>query len=255
MHICIPYDMHHYVDAVSQSGVANEQSTVRKPVESNSYPLAINDPFHQSPFLSSPDQLQQSRQHDNTDNPFQLDPFLFSPQPGANSFNLAPDTDPFTIPPPPTDTLDQAANPGTNVLDDLGQLDIATGGAAGFDAFNFDPPLIGASPSTDVASKLPPLTVNPISDSSGLNFDVDLLDDRLFDTLAQLDDSDDTAKKENLGAKEQASEDFGFSNPHSPSDQGATAAGSHQNKQKRLSQQDFDNLWKGICATMPATDS
>ena len=72
-----------------------------------------------------------------------------------------------------------------------------------------------------------------VSNPSGLNFDVDLLDDRLFDTLAQLEVGGEG--KKDLG-------------------KGASGVGSGR-AQKTLSKQEFDDLWDGISATMPTIDS
>lgn len=215
--------------------------------------MATNDPFHLSPAMGSPDKKDEQ---ESSDNPFQLDPFLFSPQPGANSFSTAPGTDPFSTPLPLPDTLDEgaAANPLPTVFDDLGQLDSSTGGQ--FDIFNFGLPPIGPEPLGSGASNLPPLAENPVTGAnnpSGLNFDLDLLDDRLFDTLAQLEVQDDRKEKEDLTkakGKQRVSKDFSY--PQASTSGQATGAGEQQ---KTLTQKEFDNLWDGICATMPTTDS
>ena len=169
---------------------------------------------------------------------------------------MAPVTDPFVIPPLPTDVTDQGATAdvGQTAFDDMEQFD-----SSGFNVFNFDVPITG--PSTNEASTIP----NPVGDPSNpnaVNFDLDLLDDRLFDTLAQLDVQDSAENKEDLGTKGQttAKNKFDFSSPHTlppsfASSTGATASGSHRTKTKPLSQKDFDNLWEGICASMPSTDS
>ena len=221
--------------------VAEEKQggVVGKPATTNTAPSAVasNDPFFLPPTSSGPAVWEDSREK-SSDNPFQLDPFLFSPQPGANSFNLAPDADPFTLPPLPNNGI----NLGSNVFDDLGQLDTSTGGG-GFDIFNFDPPpLNGPVPSTNGPSNLLPLTGNigDVGSPSGLNFDVDLLDDRLFDTLAQLEVQGDGAEKEDLGKAPGTASSSGDKNKRA---------------QKTLSKQEFDDLWDGISAAMPTIDS
>lgn len=229
----------------SAAGHEDSASNVHSIPESN----ATNDPFNFLPIPSS--SVKQVGQEDILENPFQLDPFLFSPQPGANSFNMAPGTDPFAIPPPPlTDT--QADLGGPTLFDDLGQLDSSTGGE--FDIFNFGLPPIGAGPSGNGMSDLPPLAENPIGDvssSNELNIDLDLLDDRLFDTLAQLDVQDNEETKQDLAAMK-------VQQPikhHSQPSAGATASGGHPMKKKQLSKQEFDNVWDGIYATLPTTDN
>ena len=237
----------HTVDVITP-GVAEEgeKQVCKSPAaDSTNPPLATNDPFFLPPASSSP--LHDTKKRDTSGNPFQLDPFLFSPQPGADSFNLAPGTDPFTLPLLPTDTTTPAApvNLGPTVFDDLGQLDSSTGG--GLDSFNFDLPLPGAGPSTNGASNPPPLTGNPMSDASnprGLNFDLDLLDDRLFDTLAQLEVQDGgRTMKEDLGK------------PGAQRRGPLSDGGSEGQSSKTLSQREFDNLWDGISAAMPTVDS
>jgi hypothetical protein len=209
-----------------------KNSGAENPTANTSPSMATNDPFF-LPLTSSSPVTEDSREK-SSDNPFQLDPFLFSPQPGANSFNLAPDADPFALPPPPNDVV----NLGSNVFDDLGQLDISAPAAGGgLDTFNFHPLLTGPVPSTNGPSNLVPLVGNPIGDvsnPSGLNFDIDLLDDRLFDTLARLEPGGDGIEKEDLG-------------------KGATAGGGRT--QKTLSKQEFDDLWDGISAAMPTIDT
>ena len=167
---------------------------------------------------------------------------------------MAPSSDPFVIPPLPTDTTDQGASAGHTVFDDLEQFD-----SSGFNVFNFDVPITG--PSTNGASTVPN-PVGDISNPNAVNFDLDLLDDRLFDPLAQLDVQDSDENKEDLATKGQGStkNKLDFSSPHTvppsfASSTSATASGGHRTKTKPLSQKDFDNLWEGICATMPSTDS
>ena len=212
---------------------------------------SASDPFGFLPTASSP--KGKVGEEDGLENPFQLDPFLLSPQPGANSFDVPPGTDPFTIPPlPPADNqADLGGNlgGGATMFDDLGQLDSSTGG--GFDVFNFLPPLIGAGPSAiNGTANLSPIAGNPAGNVSGLDMDLDLLDDRLFDTLAQLDiEGHDGGKQDLVAAKDQRPP------PPPPAASGTTALGRQPMKQKRLSKQEFDNLWDGICATIPSTDS
>lgn len=210
--------------------------------------LASNDPF--GPSMAAGGILQQGRQGDGFDNPFQFDPFVFSPQPGASSFEVPPGTDPFSIPPLTTelDTLNQGAV-GHTVFDNLGQLDSSARGEV--DIFDFGPPITGVvGQSTNGMPTIPPLAGNPIGDvsnSDGLDFDVDLMDDRLFDTLAQLDVQDGNEKKQDLTAK---------SGPQPPPSFASTATSGGQQKQpKPLTQQDFDKMWDGIYSTMPTTDN
>ena len=196
------------------------RSTAINPTANTTYPFpepAATDPFFLPPTSSSP--IKEAKEEDGLANPFQLDPFLFSPQPGANSFNLAPGADPFSLPPLPTDT------PAPDL---------------GLDIFNFDPPLTGVVPSSNGTSNPLPLTGNPLSDvsnPSGLNFDIDLLDDRLFDTLAQLDVQDGGSEKEDPGRAARA------------------GRGHKKTAAKKLSKQEFDDLWDGISAAMPTSDS
>lgn len=199
--------------------------------------------------------LQGEKQEDSFENPFQLDPFAFSPQPGDNSFDVAPGTDPFSIPPLTTD-LNQGAT-GPNVFDDLGQLDSSAGG--GFDIFNFGPPITSrVGQSTNGVPTIPPITGNPIGDvsnSDGLNFDVDLLDDRLFDTLAQLDVQGGNEMKQNLTASGQPNTSSPQPHPSFAPSLGTSTSGGQQKQPKPLTQQDFDKMWDGIYSTIPTTDS
>ena len=223
----------------------NGSSTAQNPAASNAFSdlTATNDPFGMG---------STNKQDDGFENPFQLDPFLFSPQPGANSFEVAPGTDPFSIPPLPTDILNQAATAdiGNTVFDDLGQLDSSAGG--GFDIFNFGSSITsGADPYTNGRPTVPAIAGNPIGDVSntnGLNFDLDLLDDRLFESLDQLDVQDG-----NWDLTTRGQQSTSFPQPFAPSPGGAAASGGRQNKSKTLNQEDFDNLWDGIYATMPPT--
>ena len=211
--------------------------------------IATNDPFHTLPATRSP------AKQDSSDNPFQLDPFLFSPQSGANSFNIGPGVDPFSTPLPPLNE-GGVVNPLPTAFDDLEQLDSPAGGQ--FDIFNFGLPPIGPDPSANGASNLQSLAENPVSggnNPSGLNFD---LDDRLFDTLAQLEVQDGRDNKEDLTAakgKRRVNDEFDFSYPQAPVSGQVTGATALGDQQKKMTQQEFDNLWDGICATMPTTDS
>ena len=250
------------------AGVPQQSTTTQNPNN-------VSDPF--SEHSATTDQFAASgganqsyeQQQASFENPFQLDPFSFSPQSGGSaSFQTDPGTDPFVIPPLPAG-IEPA--PGNTIFDDLGQLDSSTGG--GFDIFNFGPPITTkAGPSASRQPTLPPVAGNPLSDVSnptGLNFDVDLLDDRLFDTLAQLDIQDGSGgneMKKDLARKGQVSADdeFEFSSPQplpSFADAGSGVGASGGRKKQtqkltqKLSQQDFDNLWDGICATLPTTDS
>ena len=221
-------------DLVSKVSQDEKNSGAEKPTANTSPSMATNDPFFLPLTSSSPVTEDDSREK-SSDNPFQLDPFLFSPQPGANSFNLAPDADPFALPPQPNNVV----NLGSNLFDDLGQLDISAPAAGGgLDTFNFDPLLTRPVPSSNGPSNLVPLAGNPVGDVSNPNFDIDLLDDRLFDTLAQLEAGGDGVEKEDLG-------------------KGATAGGKGVGgrPQKTLSKQEFDDLWDGISAAMPAIDT
>ena len=216
-------------------------STTHTPAFSSA---TTNDPFLLLPSSSGP---TEKKNDGDSANPFQLDPFLFPQQPGANSFNLEPGADPFALPPLPNDATIAAVNLGPTVFDDLGQLDTAAAsGGGGNDLlgdFNFDIPLIGTAPSTNGTADLPPLVGNPIGNAgspSGLNtFDLDLLDDRLFDTLVQLEVQDGNSEKRDLGSAARGGQP-GLNG-------GATA--------NKLSKQEFDDLWDGISAAMPTLDS
>ena len=231
-------------------GIASQPGAETKSAHNGSSTSGNNtsdllDPF--GPSMAPGGILQGDKQENSFENPFQLDPFEFSPQPGANSFDVAPGTDPFSIPPLTTD-LNQGAT-GPNVFGDLGQLD-----SSGFDIFNFGPPS-GVGQSTNGVPTIPTITGNPIGDvsnSNGLNFDVDLLDDRLFDTLAQLDVQGGDEKKQESG---QPSTSSPQPHPSFAPSLGTSTAGGQQKQPKPLTQQDFDKMWDGIYSTMPTTDS
>ena len=98
---------------------------------------------------------------------------------------------------------------------------------------------------------------NPLADThvtgdlADPNFDADLLDDRLFDTLAQLDIQDGGTGQEKAAGNDQAGTHKSMS--LSPAvDVSSGKPPSLKKQPKLLSQQEFDNLWDGICATLPA---
>ena len=176
-------------------------------------------------------------------NPFQSDPFSTPTKPNNSAF----DVDPFVIPPLPEGLEKELAE--SNVFDTFESIDSSTGHV---DMFNFNPNTVQTMdlPSSTDPPLLPSGVQNTLANDSnqqGTGFDVDLEDERLFETLAELELQEDRDRERSTGG----------SHPNTlgsfaPTSSVTSALGVQKSElPTKLTQKEFDDLWNDICATLP----
>ena len=190
------------------------------------------------------------QQRDSFSNPFQSDPFSTPTKPNNSAF----DVDPFVIPPLPEDLEKELAE--SNVFDTFENIDSSTGH---IDMFNFNPNTIQIVHPPSLTE--PPLLLSSIQNTlandgnqQGIGFDVDLEDERLFETLAELELQEDRDREKNTGSSHPSTlGSFSSSLPSPPPTSSVTSASGVQKNElpKKLTQKEFDDLWNDICATLP----